>query len=224
MGSSDIGNNRRIASTFMERFFISDLRIRGYSHSEMRAALFSLILAVGLAVRCLAQAPVELQRKFDEAERRIVRLPPADFKELPSNLVRELERRSCSIPQDYTKERGNVIRGAFKRPGQTDWAVLCSVNGFSSILVFWKGLADHPAEMARAEDRMFLQGIGDEKIGFSRRISAVGKPFIMRHYRAYGGPAPPPIDHQGINDMFLDKASVVYFHARQKWYRLTGAD
>ncbi len=71
---------------------------------------------------------------------------------------------------------------------------------------------------------MFLQVIGDEKIGFSRRISAVGKQFIMRHYRAYGGPTPPPIDHQGINDMFLDKASVVYFYDRQKWHRLTGAD
>src|SRR2546425_9030066 len=224
MGSSDIGNNRRIASTFMERFFISDLRIRGYSHSEMRAALFSLILAVGLAVRCLAQAPVELQRKFDEAERRIVRLPPADFKELPSNLVRELERRSCSIPQDYTKERGNVIRGDFKTPGQTGWAVLCSVNGFSSILVFWKGSEDHPAEMARAEDRTFLQVIGDEEIGFSRRISAVGKHFIMRHYRAYGGPAPPPIDHQSINHMFLYKNSVVFFFHRPKWLCFNRAD
>ncbi len=153
-----------------------------------------------------------------------MRLPPADFKELPSNLVRELERRSCAIPQDYTKERGNVIRGDFKTPGQTDWAVLCSVNGSSSILVFWKGSEDHPAEMARAEDRTFLQVIGDEEIGFSRRIRAVGKHFIMRHYRTHGGPAPPPIDHQGINDMFLDKASVVYFYHRQKWLRLTGAD
>lgn len=190
----------------------------------MRAPLFFLILTLGLTVRCLAQAPAELQRKFDEAERHIVRLPPAEFEQLPRNLVRELERRGCAIPQDYTKERGNVIRGAFKRPGQTDWAVLCSVNGFSSILVFWKGSEDHPAEMARAEDRMFLQVIGDEEIGFSRRISAVGKQFILQQYRAHGGAAPPPIDHQGIDDMFLDKASVVYFYHRQKWHRLTGAD
>src|SRR5712692_12129983 len=102
----------------------------------MRTALFSLILTVGLAVRCLAQAPVELQRKFDEAEGHIVRLRPADFKELPSNLVRELERRSCTIPQEaFTKLRSNVIRGELERRGQTDWAILCSFNGFSSILV-----------------------------------------------------------------------------------------
>ncbi len=96
-------------------FFISDLKTRRYSYCGMPAALFSLILTVGLAVRCLAQAPVELQRKFDEAARHIVRLSPADFKELPSNLVRELERRSCAIPQDYTNVRGNVIRGDFKK-------------------------------------------------------------------------------------------------------------
>ncbi len=191
----------------------------------MRAALLSIMLAVTLAVRSLAQARGELEKKFDEAERHIVRLRPADFKELPSNLVRELERRSCTIPQEaYTKLRNNVIRGELERRGQTDWAILCSVNGFSSILVFWKESENNPAEMARAEDRNFLQGMGGDKIGFSRRISAVGKNFIMRHYRAYGGPTPPPIDHQGIDDAFVEKASVTHYYYKGKWYKLTGAD
>src|ERR1035437_6235639 len=36
--------------------------------------------------------------------------------------------------------------------------------------------------------------------GFSTQclIRPVGRKFIMDHYRAYGGPKPPPIDHQGI--------------------------
>jgi hypothetical protein len=54
--------------------------------------------------------------------------------------------------------------------------------------------------------------------------SPVGREYILKHYRAYGGPEPAAIDHQGINDSFVGKASVVrYFHAG-KWLELTGAD
>jgi hypothetical protein len=51
-----------------------------------------------------AQLPEDLKRKFDEAERRIVRLSPTAFPELPRNVVRELQRRGCTVPQTpYTK-------------------------------------------------------------------------------------------------------------------------
>ena len=63
---------------------------------------------------------------------------PAAFPELPANLVQELQRRQCTIPQEtFSKKRNNVIKGEFARPGQTDWGVLCSVKGVSTILVFW---------------------------------------------------------------------------------------
>ncbi|MEO8658007.1 MAG: hypothetical protein ABI693_06030 [Bryobacteraceae bacterium] len=45
----------------------------------------------------------------------------------------------------------------------------------------------------------------------------------MDRYRAYGGPKPPPIDHQGI-ESGGDKASVVLYHYRGKWLTLQGAD
>ena len=105
-----------------------------------------------------------------------------------------------------------------------DWAVLCSVNGASSILVFWNGSAGSPAELAGAEDKNYLQGLGGDKIGFSRGISAVGKDHITQHFQAYGGPKPPPIDHQGINDAFLEKASIVEYFFAGKWLQLAGAD
>ncbi len=195
------------------------------NHHPMRAALIGLVLTAAWAVRSVSQAPEDLQKKFDEAERQIVRLPPTDFKELPSSLARELERRGCTMPQEASSEvRNNVIRGQLEAPGQTDWAALCSVDGFSSILVFWNGSESHPAEFARAEDRTFLQGMDGEKIGFSRAISAVDKEFIPRHYEAYGGPAPPPIDHQGIDDAFVGKASLTHYYYQGKWYQLTGAD
>jgi hypothetical protein len=46
----------------------------------------------------------------------------------------------------------------------------------------------------------------------------------MGHYRAYGGPKPPPIDHQGIDDAFLEKASVTFYFHKGNWLQLTGAD
>jgi hypothetical protein len=97
-------------------------------------------------------------------------------------------------------------------------------QGVSTILVFWKSSEKNPAEIAAMEDRNYLQGITANEIGYSRGITPAGKDFIMRHYDAYGGPKPPPIDHQGIDDAFIEKASVtLYFHGG-KWLKLTGAD
>jgi hypothetical protein len=85
-------------------------------------------------------------------------------------------------------------------------------------------LASNPAELAGSEDKIYLQGLVDDKIAFSRGISAVGKDFIVEHYEAYDGPKPPPIDHQGINDAFLEKASVVQYFFEGKWVQLPGDD
>lgn len=189
------------------------------------AGLLTTAAALLLTTPSPSQVPAKLKQKLDDADRRIVRLPPAAFPELPRHLVTELDRRGCSIPQEaFTKKSHNVIKGEFARPGETDWAVLCSVKGLSTILVFWNGSKKNPAAIAAREDRNFLQGITPDEIGYSRGITPVGKNFIMRHYDAYGGPRPPPIDHQGIDDAFVEKASVTwYFHAG-KWSQLTGSD
>ncbi len=155
----------------------------------------------------------------------IVRLPPAAFRELPASLVHELERRGCTIPQEAdAKKPHNVTQGEFAKPGQTDWAVLCSVKGVSTILVFWNGSEKNPAAIARTEDRVFLQDLGGGRFGYSRAIRPAGKEFIMGHYRAYGGPKPPSIDHQGIDDYFVGKASETWYFHGGKWLKLTGAD
>jgi hypothetical protein len=60
--------------------------------------------------------------------------------------------------------------------------------------------------------------------GFSRGIKPVGKDFTMRHFKAYGGPTPPQIDHQGIDDAFIEKASVTWYFDGGNWLKLTGAD
>lgn len=191
----------------------------------MKLNAVSLALLSITIIPAFGQLPDDLTRKFDDAERRIVRLPPTAFAELPRNLVRELQRRGCTVPQEaFTKKPHNVVRGEFAKSGQTDWAVLCSVKGASTILVFWNGSANNPGAIAPMEDRNFLQGITANEIGFSGGIAPVRKDFIMRHYNAYGGPKPPPIDHQGIDDAFIEKASVTWYFHGGKWLKLTGAD
>jgi len=183
-------------------------------------ALVSLTAAIGLARR--SQEPT---RKFNEADFQVTRVAPSAFPELPANIRRELERCGCTIPQVRADEKPrNVIEGEFTRKGQTDWAVLCSVNRVSTILVFRNASDRNPLELAREADIDKLQAVAGDVIAYSRTISRVGREYILSHYGAYGGPKPPTIDHQGIDDAFVGKASVVhYFHAG-RWLKLTGAD
>jgi len=128
-----------------------------------------------------------------------VRLAPAAFRELPKGLVRELQKFGCTIPQaGGVSAPHNVIRGEFAETGKTDWAVLCSKGGASTVLVFWNGRKRNPGWVGRAED-------GDL---FTRRITAVGRKEIEERYRA-------PVDHQGIAD-----ASAIRYFVRGKWLEL----
>jgi hypothetical protein len=179
------------------------------SYNEaMRRAGFFLLLAT--AHPCFAQ---------------VTRLRPSAFPELPPAIVMDLQRRGCTIPQvPDIKGRHNVIKGEFAKPGQTDWAVLCSANRASSVLIFWNGSEMNPAKIEMQDDADRLQGDANNKMVYSRAIEPVDKTYIMKHYQAYGGEKPPPIDHQGINDEFVGKASVVLYLYHGKWLHLTGAD
>jgi hypothetical protein len=187
--------------------------------------LFASFLPVIVAAAASAQPSDFMREAFADAEKRIVRLPPAAFPALPAEILGALEKRGCTIPQPaFAGKPRNVVRGEFAKPGQTDWAVLCSVKGVSTILVFWNSSGVNPASLAPSEDRHFLQTVTETEIGFSRGIHPVERDAILRSHEAYGGPAPPPIHHQGIDDAFIGKASVIwYFHAG-KWLKLTGAD
>ena len=163
--------------------------------------------------------------EWDIKASQITCLPPTAFPELPQNLIRELQAQQCTVPQTYGNPRPhNVIQGEFARKGRTDWAVLCSKSGVSSILVFWRGSAKNASEIAKSPDKDWLQGIDNGKIGYSRAISAVGRRYIIEHYKAYGGPTPPPIHHEGINDAFVEKTSIVHYYFGGKWLKLQGAD
>jgi hypothetical protein len=167
------------------------------------------------------------QDRWAAADAATLRLPPASFPRLPKNIVRYLQGRGCTVPQSYLSgEPHNVISGEFARRGQADWAVLCSRGGESSILVFWRGSTKSVSEIAKAPDRGFLQTVSEGgKVAFSRAIEAVGRDYILRHYKAYGGRKPPPLlTHQGISDAYVEKASVVLYYHRGRWLELQGAE
>ena len=190
----------------------------------MNMKLLTILCGV-FATLCPAQGGIA-QDKREIADSATVRLPPTAFPQLPESIVRHLQRRGCTVPQTYlSAEPHNVISGEFARRGQTDRAVLCSRNGESSILVFWRGSTKSVSEVARSPDRHFLQTItGGGKVGFSRIIETVGSDYILKHYKAYGGRKPPPTYHQGINDAYAEKASTVLYYYRGSWLELQGAD
>ncbi len=174
---------------------------------------------------CSRQSFCQAPDKWHEAEKNIKRLRPTEFSQLPKSIVKALQVRRCQIPQspDVPKLH-NIIRGKFANPTQNDWAVLCSRNHSSSILIFWNGSTKSVSEIEKSSDLDWLQGSSEGKIGYSRIINPADKKYILDHYRGYGGPKPPLINHEGINVIFSGKASTIRYFHRKKWLRLQGAD
>lgn len=160
-----------------------------------------------------------------EAVGKIRRLPAAAFPDLPPRISEVLRSRNCTVPQPSpVGAPRNVIHGEFFVKGQRAWAVLCSTNNSSSLLVFRGDRDMNPHTIVTREDLGYLLRLENGGVGYSREITAVNREFMIGHYRAYGGAEPPPIHHQGIDDAFLEKASITwYFHAG-KWRQLQGAD
>lgn len=216
------------------------------SGNQVPFAISGLIVEILFALACAKSAPertgdaqtisagtavgsgnaVPTPDAWRAADSATLRLSPSAFRELPANIVQALLARGCTVPQLWGEgpKPHNVIRGEFARRGQVDWAVLCSRNRASTLLVFWRASADSVAEHATAADLDYLQGAGNDQIGFSRRIGVVEREYILGNYREYGGPEPPPIDHDGIEDAFDGKVSVIYYYHNGEWLALTGAD
>jgi hypothetical protein len=155
----------------------------------------------------------------------IVRLEPREFPELPMPIRRELESRFCTVPQTYLNvPRQNVISGHFRDSVAVDWAVLCSREGRSTILVFWSGSVTDVAAIQDKEDAGGLQGIGDGKVGFSRFIGTAPPTAMLQNRTLYGASDFPPILHDGIEEAFAEKGSVVHYLHEQTWYRFLAGD
>jgi len=187
---------------------------------NLRRAFPVLLMALLLPCRCGFCQIVD----WAEFDRTVLRLLPSQFLPLPRQIRSELQRRGCTIPQagDETKPH-NVVRGRFVKPEEWDWAVLCSINRISSILVFRPRSSLVFAELARRPDLEFLQEGDGGRMGYSRNLSAAGRKRMTDH-AAFEGAKPPAVDHDGIEDAFAGKASTVLYFQGGKWVVLTGAD
>ena len=185
------------------------------------------MMLIAAAVMTLRLWDVQLPspERWAQADRATIRLDPAAFMDIPRSVLLGLQRRGCSVPQPFTgSSRQNVIRGSYYRPGQVDWAVLCSRARTSSILIFSKGGIGATEELARRPDADYLQTIGGDRIGFSRAISVASAAYIRQHHQRSGGTEPPSLTHVGIDDAFIEKGSVVWYWHRGKWLQLAGAN
>jgi hypothetical protein len=186
-------------------------------------ALAVLVGLIGHAAHATMQMPPpEAWQRADQATRR---LAPSDFSELPPSVRIELERRGCRIPQTWVGEvRGNVVRGRFTDRSIEDWAVLCSRDRVSSILVFWNASPKTVASLAERPDRDFLQVVAPGEIGFSREITVAAPEDVRTHYEWYTNVEPPVLTHDGIDDAFAEKGSTVWYRQGDRWVKLLGSD
>jgi hypothetical protein len=183
------------------------------------------IKTLGILIVVTVGSSVLLAQDWDSADRATKRLAPAMFDELPAAIRSELERRGCSVPQPFRATRQqNVIKGRFTSADQIDWAVLCSRQRASSILVFRDGVAWSAEEIGNGADIHSLQTIdGRGGIGYSRAIAVATSQYV-KDRNSYERSKPPTIDHEGINDTFIEKGSVVWYWYRGRWLKLQGAD
>lgn len=193
-----------------------------------------LLAITAFAVATLAVQNPPTPDDWVAAERAIVRLEPSAFPMLPPEVVAALAPRGCRIPQTvFASHPENVISGHFfDDPRPLDWAVLCSRNGRSAIVVVPGEAGDHLlapggreiVEIHELPDATFLQVVSPGRIGFSRSLSVASAERIATARARYGSPALPPLMHDGVEDAFAEKASIIWYRYAGRWLHLQGAD
>lgn len=163
---------------------------------------------------------------WTEAAKKIVRLPPAAFPELPEVIREELERIGATIPQvDLIERRHNVVKGHFRTTQQMDWAVLCSIGGISSILIFWNGTTEDCDTIELGRDSSQMQGMGlvGLEYMYSVSISTAEAAEVKTRY-IDTGEIPDFSAHEGITIWWFEKGADVEYLFEGTWLTLGYSD
>ncbi|MGA2217059.1 MAG: hypothetical protein ABSG51_03185 [Terracidiphilus sp.] len=145
-------------------------------------------------------------------------LPVSSFPDLPAEVQATLAERSCLIPQTYEAHRPeNVVHARLERAGSLDWAVLCSVEGTVSLLVFFSSAPAHPIVLASALETQRLQAHGSGNVlGFNWGIDPASPEQI--HQAQTGLERRPAwVDHDAVADSVVDHRTVYHFYVKNSW-------
>jgi hypothetical protein len=182
---------------------------------RLATALVGIVVSAGLG----GSAQIDVAR----ADAGTLRLPPSAFPNLPATVRADLEQRGCTVPQPFVRRATpeNVIRGRFLSATSSDIAVLCSKARHSAILVYPHGTVPAVAGFARFPDVDSLQVVdGAGGVGYSRLLS-VARP---DHIRLHNADMHVAIDHDGIENAFIEKGSTIWYWSGRTWAELNGSD
>jgi hypothetical protein len=152
-------------------------------------------------------------------------LPISSFPGLPDEFAVLLNRRGCLIPQTYEAHRPeNVIHASLERPGSSDWAVLCSVQGTVSLLVFFSSAPASLHVLSAAPETERLQAHDPSGVlGFNWGIDPAS-PEQVRQAQAGLLHRPAPVDHDALADSLVDHHTVYHFYLKNAWIVLEMPD
>ncbi|UWZ86584.1 hypothetical protein [Occallatibacter riparius] len=151
-------------------------------------------------------------------------LPSSSFPDLPDAVANELNQRGCLIPQTYQAHQPeNVVHGSFQRAGSSDWAVLCSVKGTVSLLVFFDS-SSKPSVLATSPETQRLQAHESTGVlGFNWGIDAAS-PQVVHDAQNGLSPRPARLDHDALSDSIVDRKTIYHYFADSAWSLLDMPD
>jgi hypothetical protein len=156
----------------------------------------------------------------------VLYLEPDQFPEAPPELRQALTELGCGIPQVLDPPESvqtelyqdNLVSGHFKSTGELHWAVLCSRNKETTLLLF--------DSLGRLEET--LDGPREDDEGsFLWYVDATDREHILEDHASFGGkdtPEPPPIFLEGLEDGLAGKASSIRYWHDCQWIELQGGD
>ncbi len=145
-------------------------------------------------------------------------LPVSSFPDLPEAVQQVLNRRGCLIPQTYEAHKPeNVVHASLESPGSSDWAVLCSVEGTATLLVFLSSAGSEPVTLASTRETERLQACDSTgALGFNWAIDRAS-PQQVRQAQSGMDPRPPLLDHDALADAALERRTIYHYYAHGSW-------
>jgi hypothetical protein len=187
--------------------------------------LFSVAYCLSFAIAATAQVNVPSPPQTEQIEvgfahlpgrphvfYRIRLLPVSSFPQLPPSVAQQLAQRGCMIPQTYeARQPENVIHGSFEKKGSSDWAALCSIEGVTTLYVFFQSKPADPILLRHQPDSEWLGTEWSQDYGSAWGIATRPARLI---------PHADSLNHDAIDDAFIEKSTTVHYFEKDQWTTL----